>query len=576
MPISSSGRRLLGCCLAAVFLFSLWLRMAFPVNAVAAGHDDLLFVRLAVSMGSGDWLGAYNNLTHAKGIAYSFFLLLNHVAGLPLKFSEQALYLVAALAFSLTMGRLLRSRLATFAIFVVLALMSAVWLSGVGGRVVRESFYMALSLLMLTLGMRCWLLPAGASAFGLPAEHLRAKWPQLLALGFVAGLFWLTREEGVWMLPSMAVLAAYWLWQQRKSWRHWAPVLSFLVLPLTAMGVVVGTVNAINYSHYGVFRNNDFRSSDFQAGYGALTRIRPQTWQRYVPFPADARQRAYEMSAAARELQPFFEGAGGEFWRNVGCTQTRTEPCPEILSGWFMWALRDAVAHAGHYRDAPSAQAFYQRLAAEIDAGCQAKPQYCRRQRATLVPPWHKSYLADTLVAARAVFQTLVTLGAWSPGVGHSLGEASYLAVFQAVTNGPLAPAADAPAQAEPQSPAIVSPRDTVRWGLATRIHSLQARILPFALPLALAGWALWLLAAGLRRRGLDPVLVVATALVAAVATRVMLLAFLEATSIPSNNMLYLLPVMPMVLAVLPVVFFGLLRLARPVAVGLPGAARYS
>ena len=74
--------------------------------------------------------------------------------------------------------------------------------------------------------------------------------------------------------------------------------------------VVVGSVNTINYTVYGVFRNNDFRSSDFLAGYGALTRIRHDHWQRYVPFPKDARERAYAMSAAARELKPYFEGDG--------------------------------------------------------------------------------------------------------------------------------------------------------------------------------------------------------------------------------------------------------------------------
>ena len=61
------------------------------------------------------------------------------------------------------------------------------------------------------------------------------------------------------------------------------------------------------------------------------------------------------------------------------------------------------------------------------------------------------------------------------------------------------------------------------------------------------------------RRRRVSAGLAVASALVAAVAARVVLLGFLEATSIPSNNMLYLLPVVPMALALLPMVLFGII-----------------
>ena len=60
----------------AIAGFSLWLRAAFPVYAVAdAGHDDQLFVLQAYYLGAGKWLGAFNNLTLAKGPAYPAFIL---------------------------------------------------------------------------------------------------------------------------------------------------------------------------------------------------------------------------------------------------------------------------------------------------------------------------------------------------------------------------------------------------------------------------------------------------------------------------------------------------------------------
>ena len=558
------GRLLFVLALGLAFALSLWLRMGFPINALGpAMHDDLLFVRQAASIGLGHWLDAYDRMTHAKGIGYPAFLLVNREIGLPLKLTEHACYLGSALFFSLTTGRLYHSRWAALATFSLLAFIPVVWNPGVGGRVVRENFYVTLSLLLLTLGIRCWLVQSPEPSTNTPSIQLRRKWPSLLLLGLVAGVFWVTREEGVWLLPAMSLLVFYWLWRHRSVLRFWRPALMFLLLPVLAASLVVGAVNTANYVHYGVFRNNDFRSGDFQAGYGALTRIRHDASQRYVLFPRDARDRAYAMSAAARELKPFFEGPGADGWRNIGCNQTGTRPCPEILSGWFMWALRDAVADAGHYRTATEARRFYRQLADEIDEGCRQRPGECLPRRQTLVPPWQDRFVTDTLSAAGEVFNTLATLGGPQVGIGQSEGSPSQLAVFEALTHGPLAPSPESTRGGATGELSTDATADAIRQGMARWFADMESRVLTAGLPIALLLWVGWWVAA-LIRRHVDAPLMLATALTAAVVTRVGLLSFLEATSIPSNNMLYLFPVAPMALALLPVVLWGCLRFVRP------------
>lgn len=540
-------------CWVAVGLVSLWIRMAFPVMAIGpASHDDMLYVRYAADIGAGHWLGSYSHLTHAKGVAYSLFLALNHLAGLPLKFTEHLVYLAASAFFAATLRQLCRSRWSAFAVWVLLAFVPTAWIDGVGGRVVREGLYVSLSLLLLAFGMRCWVLPLGPDGVDTGAGgRLRRRWLSFVFLGVVAGLFWLTREEGVWLVPAMLVLLGYWLWRERSHWRHWRPLLGCIALPVSACALVVGAVNAANLAAYGVFLNNELRSSAFQEGYGALLRIRHAQWQRYVLFPRDARQLAYEMSSAARELQPFFEGEGGETWRRIGCEQTATSPCGEILSGWFVWALREAVAKAGHYRDARAAQAFYSRLAHEIDQGCLQRPADCLPKHASLAPPWRAGYALDTAKAAASVFRTLSTLGDPRPNIGNSWGAAEQLALFSTVTHSRLAPPADA------QAGGSAAPSQGLRHALAARLGSVESALSTVGLPAACLGWLLWMVVAAARRT-IDPALVVATALAAAVAGRVGLLAFLEATTMPGNNMLYLLPVVPMSLAMIPLVASGI------------------
>ena len=549
--------------MAAISLLSLWVRMAFPIHALAgASFDDLLFVRQATEIDLGNWLGAYNNLTLSKGIGYSLFMLVNHVTGLPLKFSEHALYLAVAVYFSLTISQLYRSHTAAIASFILLAFIPTAWFADVGGRVVREGLYSSQALLLLTLGIRCWVLPQRVSAAG----QLRMQWQTLVALGLTAGWFWITREEGVWLVPSMLLLMAYWLMRQAPWRAQWRAILAFLALPLLAASMVVLAINSVNYAVYGTFRNNDFRSSDYQAGYGALTRIRHDNWQRYVLFPKDARERAYDMSAAARELKPYFEGAGGQRWREAGCHQAQTSPCPEILSGWFMWAFRDAVAQAGHYSSPRDARAFFRRLSAEIEEGCRLRPGDCLPMRKTLLPPWREGYARDTLHASWAVFQTLSFLGKDAAYQRPSEGDAEYLALFDYVTNGPLALKADA---ASPWGEhTLKSQRDVLRMHVAQWLTNAISRMTTVALPTAFAVWligSMLTVLQSLRRRSLpSPAWWVASAIAGGIITRVLLLGFLEATSIPSNNMLYLSPLVPLSLAMIPATFWGVLHGLSP------------
>lgn len=528
---------------------SIWVRMAFPVVAFgSAMHDDQLFVRLAAEIGMGNWLGDYSNLTHAKGVGYSLFLLINHAIGLPLKFSEHSLYLIAALFFSSVVFRISRSQVAAWLVFVVLAFSPVAWLAGATGRVMREGLYTPQALAILAFGLFCWVAPHMQSDSRLDTESRSVNWKNLFAFGVVTGWFWLTREEGVWLMPAMLVMAAYSLWSVRNMPRRWFATVFNLALPVFVAIIVVGGINFANYAVYGVFRNNDFRSGDFQAAYGALSRIRHENWQRYIVFPSDAREKAYAMSSAARELRPFFEGAAGDNWRKIGCEQTGYSPCPDILSGWFMWAFRDAVANAGYYRNAQTASRFYWQLASEINQGCAREPSACLPPRETLVPPWREEYLRDTVLGTYWIYRTLTTFNMESPGSFPSSGSPIQLRLFALVTNGPLAPTKEE-SQSEAQ---LVSPRDTIRFRIATVVTEWQRTFLSYGLPAAIIGWMIWMLVACYRRCFMAP-LVMVTALMAAVMTRMVLLGFLEISSIPSNNLLYLSPAIPMALA-LPVI----------------------
>ena len=147
-------------------------------------------------------------------------------------------------------------------------------------------------------------------------------------------------------------------------------------------------------------------------------------------------------------------------------------------------------------------------------------------------------------------------------GIEASTGNPRNLELFALITNGPLAAPAQPVSNTGQTASKFVSPRDDIRYQLAEYLAKAESNITKFGIPTAIVISLAWVIFA-VRRRRLDAGLVIVFSLVAAVGTRVLLLGFLDATSIPSNNMLYLSPAIPMALAIIPTVLFGIIAFGR-------------
>ena len=133
------------------------------------------------------------------------------------------------------------------------------------------------------------------------------------------------------------------------------------------------------------------------------------------------------------------------------------------------------------------------------------------------------------------------------PAIVASTGSPANIDFFRRMTNGPIATETD------------MDPKG-VRREAAKLIAKIQQHVTPVAAALALIAWVV-LLVRKPRESWLHPGSVIALALATAVATRVVLLGLLDATSIPSNNLLYVSPAVPMLLAFAPCIAAWLLGL---------------
>jgi hypothetical protein len=185
----------------------------------------------------------------------------------------------------------------------------------------------------------------------------------------------------------------------------------------------------MNYKHYGALLTSDFREGNFKKACGALMRIKPDVWQRYILLSEDAASRAYSISPAAAELKNYLTSND---WPKLSCSVLHLNPCPKVVAGgWFMWALRDAVAWAGYYKTEAQAQRFYERLAQEVNEGCDTKQISCLAPRSSWVPPFRSEYIRPMMDGAMTAVVSLLSLGDGQVGAPNSLGTQAQISFFE-------------------------------------------------------------------------------------------------------------------------------------------------
>jgi hypothetical protein len=510
---------------AAIAGFGIWMVAPLPVAYAGGGADDLLFVRLANFILDGRWLGPFDQYTLIKGPFYPLFLAAAAATRVPIQIATQAVVLLGALIASRVAGRLLGSRAAGCFCFALIALNPAP-LGLVATLLYREPLYAGLLLLTLGTAARLALLP-------------RALW-WALPLGLAFAAFWLTREEGLLLIPSLALLAA---WRVGHDVAHRTPMpatLARLLLPVAAGLAPILLVAEINRIDYGVFRTSDYKAPPVLAAYSALSRIRHDTWIATVPVPRDAFARAYEVSPAARLLAANLEGPGRAFWANVSCRDEPFAGCDDIEAGWIMWALRGAATAAGQYGSAKQADRFFRRIAVEVNAACDSGQIPCSARRLSLLPPIRAEWLPAIGTDILDVAWDTMRLGPTTLGAVATQVPPSAYGPYRRITPGALQSPPAGPAQA--QAPGLPPPQRAIAGVLVRVLPPITCAALPAALL-----WTMFLVARDIASRRIRPLTAFLAAIAGAVVLRIVFLGVMKATLFPMQFR-YESPVFPLVL----------------------------
>ena len=365
----------------------LWLTRGQPVYAIGqAMHDDRLFLVMAESIIKGEWLGSYSQMTLAKGPFYSIWIAMLYWIGIPLGLGVQMAYAAACAVLTRACRPAIRSGVALFALYAFL-LCNPMSVEGPTlCRIIRQQIYTPLELVVF----------AGLVAlYCRRQENFRRQLPWAVMLGLAFGCFWLTREESIWLVPSVTLLGAavlYFAFADSRLLGRRALLSLGLAACFAALPIVL--VCWQNYRHYGWYGTVEFRAPEFNDAYGAMVRVKTEPVLPLVPVTRQSREAMYAVSKSFATLRPYLDGDIGTNW-----AEKEMYPVEErqIRGGWFMWALRDCVVTAGYGHNAREVLDFYRRMADEINQACDDGRLSAHPRRSGFLPVWTDGQTAEVL-----------------------------------------------------------------------------------------------------------------------------------------------------------------------------------
>jgi len=362
-------------------------------------YDDALFIRLGESLASGHWLGHFNQLTLAKGAGYPIFLALSSWMGAPVTFTQAAFYVAAAFLLWLVAYEITCSRLFSTLVFLLVLFNPNVFQE----RILRESIYTSQTVTLLCITWLAFFKDGKRGKFFIP-----------VVAGFMLGWFWITREEGIWILPGIVVLF-FTKFIRNKFMRNEfselrkVEIFRQLGLYFSAFLFVLCVVSLINFRHYGAFVGVDIKDPSFTAAMQQLQRVHVGKEIPYVPLSKESRERLYELSPDFALLKPTLDppvgsnpSIGSECW-------IWPSACHDFSAGQLLWQIRNAAAATGKYSSERGARRYFRQLAHQVSQICERKEVPCYgASPIAIMPHLHEAQLKSVWPSIMSVWNLLL------------------------------------------------------------------------------------------------------------------------------------------------------------------------
>ena len=416
--ISKKLLLIIGVVLTAARLFLAWTQYATIYPPLAPIDDHFMFTT-AQNIVAGEWFGPYNYLTLSKHAFFAVWLAFLHIIGIPYMVGSALLWTAASVVLVVAVSPLVKKNWARLFLYAGLLYNPAIW-ACFSTRIYRDNIFPSL----------CMLFFGCVIAVGLRYKQPIKSWlGWLCGYGITFGLVYLSREDGIWVLPfaliAFVVLVVLWIVEKHNDI---AKRIVAICLPFALSAAVICSYCYMNYTHYGRFIVSDFTSSDFEQAYGALMSIEHEDWHPLIAVPQDVREKLYaEVPSFA-----FMERALEEPILKNGYFRPALN---DFQSGGFYWAVRTALQNEGYYETPQKAQQYYETLYAEIQLAVDEGRLPAKKLSASVTSPIKPQYILPVFGEGFKGFYTAITFQQCDPLAEMAVGTAEEIAEVENFIN---------------------------------------------------------------------------------------------------------------------------------------------
>ena len=350
--------------IAVIFLTFLRILLALKIPLYGLGaamHDDYLLVNYADNLQNSNWLGTeYTNLTLAKGISFSFFLYICRLLFLPYPLGLVLLWILAVLMLVIAVKDVVKDKAALLLMYLFLLYSPVTFAKDFFQRIYRMAVIPAAVLLVAA----CLI-----GLFFRRNEKISVQVRWALGAGISLSFFWHIREDSIWLLPfvlgALLCSAVGGILLQHESRKNAIKKILVYILPIVLLVLTNNMISLLNYKHYGIYTVSDRIDTYFSKVMSTMLKVENENYtgpDDKLWISRSQIEKMAEVCPTLKKLEPQIEQIYNSGW----CSQ-ESEIQGEIQGDLIFWALRDAVAWAGHYGSAAETDQFYKAIYEELE-----------------------------------------------------------------------------------------------------------------------------------------------------------------------------------------------------------------
>ena len=353
-----------------VFRLVLNAKAPYFIN-LFAGYDDQLFIRYSEEMLTGNWLGDYSTKTLSKGISYSLFMVWANKLHLPYGVFLGLFNVLASGIAAIALRPLVKNRWLLTFIYAFFLYSPVTLTSEYSTRIYRNTLVVPAVILVIACLVGLYFRRN---------ESLRSFVPWSIGLSLIFPFYWYIREDSLWLFPlllvGLLVISGSVIFEndsnfKLKTFRKTIKKFYFTkkqliklllcLLPFVMLFSMTKGLKQMNQEHYGISIVNDRTGGAFGNVSKQLIRMDDGTKLNETNSRVWVSKKALEKAEA---VSPTFKSIAKNIdWIYKGSPWSGGE---DIAGDIIFWALRDAAAQAGYYKDGKKTEEFWQKVDSEL------------------------------------------------------------------------------------------------------------------------------------------------------------------------------------------------------------------